>query len=123
MENEKIKEIKRWLEKKITRPIDFTRPYEDTLDLINELENENKRLQNDCADIAKDYQEMAKFYDEKCEECERISKKTANDILNELEGFLWETAINDTKFFDLYQSLYRSIKEHIKNKYGVIKEN
>ena len=52
------------------------------------------------------------------------SKETAKSILNEIEGFLWETAINDTKFFDLYQSLYRSIKEHIKNKYDVeIKEN
>ena len=51
------------------------------------------------------------------------SQEAAKNILNELECFLWETAINDTKYFDLYQSLYRSIKEHIKNKYGVTKEN
>ena len=51
------------------------------------------------------------------------SQETAKNILNELEWFLWETAINDTKNFDLYQDLYRSIKEYFKNKYGVIKEN
>lgn len=50
-------------------------------------------------------------------------QETAKDILNGLECFFWETAINDTKNFDLCQSLYRSIKEHIKNKYGVTKEN
>lgn len=50
-------------------------------------------------------------------------QETAKDILNGLECFFWETAINDTKNFDLYQDLYRSIKEHFKNKYGVIKEN
>ena len=50
-------------------------------------------------------------------------RETAKDIINELECFFWETAINDTKYFDLYESLYRSIKEHFKNKYGVTKEN
>ena len=47
------------------------------------------------------------------------SKETAKSILNEIECFFWETAINDTKYFDLYENLYRSIKEHIKNKYDV----
>ena len=51
------------------------------------------------------------------------SQETAKDILNGLECFLWETAINDTKRFDLYKDLYRSIKEHIKNKYNITKEN
>lgn len=50
---------------------------------------------------------------------EKGSQETAKDILSGLECFFWETAINDTKYFDLYQSLYRSIKEHIKNKYSV----
>ena len=50
-------------------------------------------------------------------------QETAKDILNGLECFLWEKAINDTKYFDLYEDLYRSIKEHFKNKYGVTKEN
>lgn len=68
-----------------------------------------------------------------CKECKdtcemsifvKERQKTAKDILNGLECFFWETAINDTKFFDLYQNLYLSIKEHIKNKYGVdAKEN
>ena len=49
-------------------------------------------------------------------------KEFAKDILNGLECFFWETAINDTKYFDLYEGLYKSIKEHIKNKYGVTKE-
>lgn len=51
------------------------------------------------------------------------SQATAKDILNGLECFLWETAINDTKYFDLYENLYRSIKELINYKYGVTKEN
>ena len=51
------------------------------------------------------------------------SQETAKDILNGLECFFWETAINDTKNFDLYQSLYRDIKDIFKNKYGVTKEN
>lgn len=47
------------------------------------------------------------------------SQETAKDILNGLECFLWEMAINDTKYFDFYEGLYKSIKEHIKNKYDV----
>ena len=67
-----------------------------------------------------------------CKECKdtcemsifvKERQKTAKDILNGLECFFWETAINDTKRFDLYQDLYRSIKEHIKNKYNITKEN
>ena len=50
-------------------------------------------------------------------------QETAKDILAGLEWFFWETAINDTKRFDLYQDLYRDIKERIENKYGVTKEN
>lgn len=66
-----------------------------------------------------------------CKECKdtcemsifvKEHQKTTKDILNELEGFFWETAINDTKYFDLYQNLYRSIKEFLGNKYGVTKE-
>lgn len=51
------------------------------------------------------------------------SQETAKDILNGLECFFWETAINDTKYFDLYEGLYRDIKDIFKNKYGVTKEN
>ena len=36
---------------------------------------EYKELKKDCADIAKHYQEMGRFYDEKCEECDRKSKE------------------------------------------------
>lgn len=43
--------------------------------LLNELENENERLQNDCADIAKYYQEMGRFYDEKCEEYDLLKQQ------------------------------------------------
>lgn len=51
------------------------------------------------------------------------SQETAKDILNGLEWFFWETAINDTKYFDFYESLYKSIKELINNKYEITKEN
>ena len=54
---------------------------------------------------------------------EKGGQDTAKDILNGLECFFWETAINDTKNFDLYQNLYRDIKDIFKNKYGVTKEN
>lgn len=52
------------------------------------------------------------------------SQETAKDILNGLEWFFWENAINDTKYFDFYENLYRDIKDIFKNKYGIdIKEN
>ena len=51
------------------------------------------------------------------------SQETAKDILNGLECFFWETAINDTKHFKFYENLYKSIKEIFKNKYGITKEN
>ena len=51
------------------------------------------------------------------------SQETAKDILNGLKCFFWETAINDTKNFDLYQNLYLDIKDVLKNKYGITKEN
>ena len=57
-------------------------------------------------------------------QCKQARQETAKDILNGLEWFFWETAINDTKYFDFYENLYRSIEELIKNKYGVdAKEN
>lgn len=73
-------------------------------------------------------------YKLRCEECcynekdigelIRFEKQLmAKDILNGLECFFWETAINDTKYFEFYESLYRDIKDIFKNKYGVIKEN
>ncbi len=45
---------------------------------------EYESLKNESADIAKDYQEMAKFYDEKCEELDQARKETAKEILQEL---------------------------------------
>ena len=78
-----------------------------------ELKAEIKRLDQKRLDLQVDNNMLYLQLDNK-------SKETAKDILNMLECFLWETAINDTKFFDLYQSLYKSIKEHIKNKYDVV---
>ena len=159
MESKKIKEIKTKLQEEIFIATSFddklrrvpTTDLKDLLTLINEFESENERLQKDCMDITKDYQEMAKFYDEKCEECDSLKqqlnemwtfkttqdgkcnildivrrverKETAKDILNGLEWFFWETASNDTKFFEFYESLYKGIKEFINNKYEITKEN
>ena len=45
----------------------------DALNLINELERENKRLKKDCTDIANDYQEMGKFYNEEVEKNQQLN--------------------------------------------------
>ena len=62
MESEKVKEIKKWLEDKITRPIDFTRPYENTLTLINELESENEELNNELKRYKMDWLNSEKMH-------------------------------------------------------------
>lgn len=48
-----------------------------------------EELKKDCADIAGHYQEMGRFYDEKCEECDRISKETAEKVINKVRRMLW----------------------------------
>ena len=45
----------------------------DALNLINELE----RLKKDCADIANDYQEMGKFYNEEAEKNQQLNDRIA----------------------------------------------
>lgn len=98
MESEKIIEIKGKLQEEIFIANSFgdklrkvpTKELQNLLVLIMELENENKRLQKDCADIANDYQEMAKFYDEKCEECDRVSRETAEKYLHKIIELLKE---------------------------------
>lgn len=83
MESEKVKEIKKWLEDKITRPIDFTRPYEDTLTLINELEIENKSLQDLCN---KTYEDLTKEIDrlekENTEQLKQFAERLKERILS-----------------------------------------
>ena len=67
-------------------------------------------------------EENKKYYDNYV--IPQKTKETANNILNEIECFLWETAINYPKDFEFCENIYRSIKEHFQNKYGVgIKEN
>ena len=55
--------------------------HQDALNLINELESENKRLKKDCTDIANDYQEMGKFYNEEAEKNQQL-----NDLIAELKS-------------------------------------
>lgn len=72
----------------------------------------------------KENEKYIKFIGEKLPELlDNNGKETAKNILNGLECFFWETAINDTKYFDLYQNLYLDIKDIFKNKYGITKEN
>ena len=52
---------------------DIDKMHQDALNLINELESENKRLKKDCADIANDYQEMSKFYNEEAEKNQQLN--------------------------------------------------
>ena len=47
--------------------------FKDALNLINELE----RLKKDCTDIAKDYQEMGKFYNEEAEKNQQLKDRIA----------------------------------------------
>lgn len=82
MESEKVKEIKKALKDHSINKLKYQDGIKikeigfiDILTLINELENGNTRLQSDCADIAKDYQEMVKLYDEKCEECDLLKQQ------------------------------------------------
>ena len=51
--------------------------HQDALNLINELESENKRLKKDCTDIANDYQEMGKFYNEEAEKNQQLNDRIA----------------------------------------------
>ena len=46
---------------------------------------EYETLKNEGAEIAKDYQEMARFYDEKCEELDQARQETAREILDKLD--------------------------------------
>ena len=66
---------KQWLD------CDMDKMHQDALNLINELESENKRLKKDCADIANDYQEMGKFYNEEVEKNQQL-----NDLIAELKS-------------------------------------
>ena len=96
MESEKVKEIKKALEFNANEDI-YVLPYvddkgeqnivnfNDILTLINELEDENERLKNDCTDIANDdqemdYQEMDKLSNEEAEKNQQL-----NDRIAELE--------------------------------------
>ena len=83
MEIEEVKEIKEKLKEEIFIANSFgdklrkvpTKELEKILALINELENENERLKKDCADIANDYQEMGKFYNEEAEKNQQLKDK------------------------------------------------
>ena len=83
MEIEEVKEIKEKLKEEIFIANSFgdklrkvpTKELEKILALINELENENERLKEDCADIANDYQEMGGFYYEEAQKNQQLKDK------------------------------------------------
>ena len=104
-----------WLAEKLI-DLNYQKIDKDSIVLSKE---EYERNLNNSFNFGKE--ENKKYYDNHV--VPQKIRETAKDIINELECFFWETAINDTKYFDLYESLYRSIKEHFKNKYGVTKEN
>ena len=52
---------------------DIDQMLKDALNLINELESEKK----DCTDIANDYQEMSKFYNEEVEKNQQLNDRIA----------------------------------------------
>ena len=65
--------------------------------IIDPRDMENYNFNGVGDEIAEAYNEG---YKQGCQE-------TAKDILNGLECFLWETAINDTKYFELYSRLVK----------------
>ena len=83
MESEEVKDIKEKLQEEIFIANSFgdkirkvpTKELEKILALINELENENERLNKDCADIANDYQEMGGFYYEETQKNQQLKDK------------------------------------------------
>ena len=83
MESEEVKDIKEKLKEEIFIANSFgdklrkvpTKELEKILALINELENENERLKEDCADIANDYQEMGGFYYEEAQKNQQLKDK------------------------------------------------
>ena len=70
---------------------DIDQMHQDALNLINELESENKRLKKDCTDIANDYQEMGKFYNEEAEKNKQLKDRIVelereNELLRNLRN-------------------------------------
>ena len=49
---------------------------------------EYEELKQDCADIAEHYQEMGRFYDEKCEECDRKAKEMEEKFIAFLNYYM-----------------------------------
>ena len=89
---------------------------------------EYEELKQDCADIAEHYQEMGRFYDEKCEECDRISKEIAEKIIKNILGLIYcldfetDSKDYDEGFFDAVKTIISRI-EHVAKLNGVeIKE-
>ena len=82
---------------------------------------EYEELKKESADIAKHYQEMGRFYDEKCEECDRISKETAEKILKEI----YKRAEKHDRFDDCfeYYDLREDDIEEIAKQFGVEVDN
>ena len=79
---------------------------------------EYEELKQDCADIAEHYQEMGRFYDEKCEECDRISNETAEKIIKNILGLIYcldfetDNKDYDEGFFDAVKTITSRI-EHV----------
>ena len=95
MEGEKVKEIKKALQQEIHLVEYVDEEFadcvslellKDILTLINELESENERWKKDCADIANDYQEMAKFYDEEAQKNEELNAEN-KELKEETDTF------------------------------------
>ena len=80
----------------------------DALNLIKELESENKRLKKDCADIANDYQEMGKFYNEEAEKNQQLNDRIAelkseNELLKNTkqeQKIVYGSLITSTKCYN-----------------------
>ena len=62
--------------------------YRNCKDKVVLTREEYETLKNESAEIAKDYQEMARFYDEKCEELEQARNETAREIIVEMFSYM-----------------------------------
>ncbi len=117
MDREKVKEIKKWLENKITRPIDFTRPYENTLTLINDLEIENEALWKGVKRLKKRYKETITKNADECVKkfCETVMYKEQDKLVNEnqqLKDRIVELEKEKKDYYDRFNNLQAYIDNH-----------
>lgn len=85
-------------------------------------QEEYEELKNESAAIAKDYQEMGQFYDEKCEELEKLIQEKHKWTEQALKETAKEIYITGKYYYAKHSPMERQLSDflaHIKETYGV----